>query len=195
LRFRWAKILLGRRKWAMRGGKPKPIQTQIIEGDRSRRGVHKLDERLAALPKAARGLPDAPGRLSAVARDRWAIWKQDLEILEQDYRADAVILEGACVAYARAIEADAILEKNGSEIEEPVLDRVTGELVSVRLKKHPAVARSNSCWRNVKSFCSDLGLSLVARQRLAIQSSGDGLDDLLELLSKPRPRKLGDDIE
>ena len=141
---------------------------------------------LAALPKAARGLGDPPSHLTGLARQQWMIWKQNLEAMDQDFRADRVFLEGACVHYARAIEADEIL-KDGCEIEEAI--DVTGEKVGTRMKKHPAVAVSNSSWRMVKAFCSDLGLSLVTRQQLAIQAHDAGGDDLMELLSKPRPPK------
>ena len=64
----------------MRGRKPKSVQNKIAEGDAKRYGVHKLDEKLAALPKAVRGLPDAPSHLTGLAWQQWAIWKQDLEL-------------------------------------------------------------------------------------------------------------------
>lgn len=75
-----------------RGRKPKPIQQQIIEGDPKHRGVHKLDATKAALPKAQRGLPDAPPHVTGLACEQWAIWKRDLELMQMHYSADAVML-------------------------------------------------------------------------------------------------------
>jgi hypothetical protein len=40
-----------------RGQKPKPTKAQITAGDPWKKGVHKLEEQLAAEPKASRGLP------------------------------------------------------------------------------------------------------------------------------------------
>src|SRR5574337_2001247 len=93
----------------MRGRKPKPITQHIAEGDPSKLGVNKLDERLAKQPKAARGLPICPRHLSGRARAAWNFWKAELEGMKLDCRPDAMMLEGACVNYARAVQADIIL--------------------------------------------------------------------------------------
>lgn len=171
------------------GHNRKPVQVQIAEGDPAKRGVHTLDRMLERQPRAQRGLPDPPRHLQGLAREQWYIWKGNLEALGLDYACDAVMLEGACINYARAIEADEIL-KDGCEIEEPVYDKLTGQVIGTRLQKHPAVARSNMCWKNVLSFASSLGLSLASRQRLAIESDGTGGgDDLMELLSGPRVKR------
>jgi P27 family predicted phage terminase small subunit len=177
----------------MRGRKPKALQRSLVEGDTQHIGVKKLDRRIAALPKAARGLPEPPSHVTGLAREQWCIWKRDLELMQQDYSADAVTLEGACVNYARAIEADGTL-KHGAQVEEPIVDRTTGEKTGVRIKKHPAVAVSNSSWRLVKAFCSDLGLPLASRSQLSIESPDTELDDLLELLSRPRKPKVGNGV-
>jgi len=173
----------------MRGRKPKPIQRKIIEGDASMRGVHTLEAKLKALPNAQRGLPDPPRHISRVAREQWKVWKRDLELMGADYRADAVVLEGACVNYARAVAADATLRREGAQIKEPIRTRTTGKIVGRRLKNHPAIAVSNTCWSQVRSFCSELGLSTVSRQRLSLEGSDNGIDDLMELLTRPRERK------
>jgi P27 family predicted phage terminase small subunit len=171
----------------MRGRKPKPVKHQISAGDPSHVGKAKLDKHLANLPIAARRLGDPPRHLSGLAAQQWAIWRDDLARLGMDYRADRVMLEGACVAYARAIEADEIL-KDGCQVEEPYVDKMTGELGHI-LKKHPAVSVSNVSWRRVRSFCAELGLSLISRTRLSIEAPTLGRESLMELLLKPRPAK------
>src|SRR5215469_10466406 len=106
----------------MRGRKPKPIQQQINEGDPRKRGVHKLEERLEAEPKASRGLPPCPHHLSDRARTAWNFWRDELELMGLAFGPDAAMLEGAVVMYARAVEADLILQRDGLTLETPVLN-------------------------------------------------------------------------
>jgi|SRR5947209_7515997 len=172
----------------MRGRKPKPTQHQIAEGDPRKRGVNKLDQKLAAEPKAARGLPACPRHLRGRARAAWNFWKEELEGMKLDCRPDAMMLEGACVNYARAVQNDLILA-HGCQVEEAILDRDTGAIIGQKVKNHPAVAVSNACWRNVRAFCSEFGLSPVSRTRLAIEQTDFSDADLTELLSRPRELK------
>jgi len=110
-------------------------------------------------------------------------------VMEQDYAADATILEGLCVNYVRAVEADLLLERDGCDLQEPIVDKTTGDVIAHKVKNHPAVARSNLCWRNVQMFASDLGLTLVSRQRLTVDSADTGVSDLMEMLSGPYEKK------
>jgi P27 family predicted phage terminase small subunit len=173
--------------------KPKPVQLQVAEGDPSRRGVHKLDEMQARLPNAQRGLPDPPKRLSRLAKKQWNIWKQDLELMDLDYRADAVALEGACVSYAGAVEADAVLRRfRRRETREEVLDKATGEVLAIRLRNHPAVARQQAFWKLTQSFLTELGLTIASRQRISVDvtaATGDDVD-IEALLTRPREAKV-----
>lgn len=172
----------------MRGRKPKPTQQQINEGDPAKRGKKKLVDKLKAEPKTVRGLPAAPAHLSAVAKAAWKFWKVELEGMQLDSRPDAQMLEGACVNYARAVEADRLLAISGILVVEPIFD---GErkVVGAKMKSHPAVAISNSSWRNVRAFCSEFGLSPVSRTRLTLEKAENPTDDLLKLLSQPRVKK------
>lgn len=172
----------------MRGRKPKPTQRQIAEGDPRKRGVNKLDQKLAAEPKAARGLPACPRHLRGRARAAWNLWKEELEGMGQDFRPDAMMLEGACVNYARAVQADLILS-HGCQVEEPILDRNSGKIIGQKVKNHPVVAVSNACWRNVRAFCSEFGLSPVSRTRLAIEKTDSSDLELMELLFRSRQLK------
>jgi P27 family predicted phage terminase small subunit len=169
----------------MRGRKPKPLSQQVAEGDPRKIGQNLLAEKAAKVLKGDRGLPEPPSHLTGLAREQWFIWKLELEKMQKDFSADAVLLEGACVNYARAIEADEIL-KDGCDVEEPIFDRMTGDKIGTRLKNHPAVARSHACWKHVHMFCSELGLSPVSRERLRIEGGDTGEDDLLAKLLKPR---------
>jgi P27 family predicted phage terminase small subunit len=176
----------------MKGRKPKPLQQRLAEGDAKRFGVHKLDEKLAALPKAVRGLPAAPRYLRGVAREQWDRWKSDLEFMEMDFVADATMLAAACVMYQRALEADETIKREGAQITETMFDRTRRRRkLGVRIRNHPAISVSHTAWRNVAAFCAELGLTLASRQRLAIdpEANRGSREELMKLLTMPREKK------
>jgi P27 family predicted phage terminase small subunit len=168
----------------MRGRKPKPTSSQIAAGDPRKKGVRKLQERLEAEPSATRGLPDCPEHLRGRAVAAWAFWVEELADMNLDRRPDAMMLEGACVNYARAVDADCLLSDAGFLYDEPITNK-QGEIVGYKTKAHPAVGISNAAWRQVRAFCSEFGLSPVSRTRLSIERK-DSLGDLASLLAEPR---------
>lgn len=168
----------------MPGRKPKPAARQIAEGDPRKLGKHKLIEKLNREPNAKRGLPDCPEHLEGRARSAWEFWAEELAHMNLDSRPDAMMLEGACVNYGRAVESDLILQRDGLTVEDPV---ISGERIILKIKKHPAVEVSNAAWRQVRAFCSEFGLSPVARARLTIEKA-EKTDDLIGLLSAQRVR-------
>lgn len=172
----------------VKGRKPKPVQIQIAEGDPRKHGVHKLQERLNAEPKATRGLPDCPRHLKGRARAAWNTWKSEAEAMDIDRRPDAAMLEGACVHYARAVEADIILARDGITVEQSTIG-ADGERIVLRIKKHPAVEVSNQAWRQVRSFCTEFGFSPSSRTRVHSEKQTEAVDDLAILLNSPRPAK------
>lgn len=172
----------------MRGRKPKPFELQQAEGDPRKRGRRKLQERAASQVKPTSGLPLCPKHLRGRARAAWKFWATELESMEMDRRPDAMALEGACVNYARAVEADELLAKTGIMHEEPVTDQ-EGEIIAYKIKAHPATTVSNRCWSQVRSFCSEFGFSPVARIRLPAASKSSGPDKLLALLNQPRQKR------
>lgn len=170
----------------MRGRKPKPTARQIAEGDPRKKGKGKLREKLAAEPDAKRGLPACPRHLRGRARSAWNFWAEELASMNLDSRPDAMMLEGACVGYARAVKADLQLEKEGLTVVESTVDKESGEVIPLKVKKHPAVEVANAAWRQVRAFCSEFGLSPVSRTRLTIEKPDGKGEDLLALLSRPR---------
>jgi len=98
------------------------------------------------------------------------------------------MLEGACVNYARAVQADGMIAAQGIVIGQPIFD-MNGQRVGTKIKNHPAVAVSNAAWRQVRAFCSEFGLSPVSRTRLTLEKPDTSTEDLMALLSKPRERK------
>lgn len=172
----------------MRGRKPKPTAQQIAEGDPSQHGVHRLEQKLAAEAKPSRGLPGCPKHLKGLARKAWRFWSEELEAMNLDARPDAMMLEGACVAYEAAVDAYETIQKQGRLVAKRILDPATNQLVVTNVKSHPAVAQGNAAWMLLRAFCSEFGLSPVSRTRLAIEKPADD-DDLWAILSRPREPK------
>jgi P27 family predicted phage terminase small subunit len=168
----------------MRGRKPKPLAMRLAEGDARKVGVRKLKAQIAAEPKASRGL-ERPAHLKGIAAATWAFWSEELESMNLDCRPDAPMLEGACVAYARAIAADELVDSRGLIVEQDIFDK-TGSIVGSRSVPNQAIAISNAAWKNVKAFCSEFGLSPASRTRLTLEKRDETQEELMELLSSPR---------
>src|SRR6266852_4438003 len=108
----------------------------MAEGDPRKYGVHKLEAKLAAEPKAARGLPACPRHLRGRARAAWNFWAEELRAMNIDSRPDAHMLEGACVAYEQAVDAYETVRKQGRLIAKRIVDRKTNTRVVVDVKTH-----------------------------------------------------------
>lgn len=175
----------------MRGRKPKPTSQQIAEGDPRKLGKGKLAAKLEAEPKATKGLPACPRHLRGRARSAWNFWAEELGKMNLDCRPDAMMLEGACVNYARAVQADEMLTRDGITVEESAIDEESGERVVLKIRSHPANAISNQAWRLLRGFCSEFGLAPVPRTRLTIEKEADKGEDLMAILSRPREPRLG----
>jgi P27 family predicted phage terminase small subunit len=163
----------------------KPTQQKINEGDAHRSGRHALQRKLAAEPRAQHGLPDAPAHLSTRARQAWQFWREQLQAMHIDHAPDAIALEGACVNYARAVEADLIITREGIVIDEPTFYRGEGRGVTHK-KKHPAVTVANAASGLMKAFVGEFGLTPLARTRFTVGRRQDADDDLNKILTGPR---------
>ena len=60
---------------------------------------------------------------------------------------------------------------------------------ALKYKQHPAVALSNSAWRQVPAFCLKLGFSPLSRKRLSLEKQHSGEPDLLAILCRPESRE------
>jgi P27 family predicted phage terminase small subunit len=169
----------------MRGRKPKPIAVQIAEGDRRKRGRLKLAEQLASIPKTARGLPDCPRHLRGRARSAWNLLRNELETMELDATADAMLLEAACVNYATAVRAHLKIEKQGEVINDPIVSRDNGKIIGYRAKKNPWLPIREHAHRLLLNFCSEFGVSPAARTRLNVTTPAHDDADVERVLYGP----------
>lgn len=169
----------------MPGRKPKPIAVKIAEGDRNNVGKRKLQAMLDQEVKATRGLPACPRHLKGRARSAWAFLARELGEMGLDCLPDAMMLEGACVNYQRAVASDLVLAKQGLTVTESAVTK-TGQVVVLKVRKHPCVDISSSSWRNFRAFASEFGLSPAARVRVHADRADNSEDDLMRILMTPR---------
>lgn len=162
----------------------------MAEGDPRKHGVHRLEEKLKSEARGTRGLPRCPAHLKGFARKAWRMWSEELERMNLDCRPDALMLEGACLAYETAIECHMTIQKQGRQLPRHAIDPATHKLVVVGVRPHPAVAQMNAALMVQRAFCSEFGLTPVSRTRLAVEKPAGDDDELVAILSQPRERKL-----
>ena len=120
-----------------------------------------------------------PKHVVGMARSAWKFLVEELRAMKLD---------------ARAAQADAMIQQ-GCQVEEPIINHTTGEVIGTKIKNHPAVAVSNSAWRQVRAFCSEFGLSPVSRTRLTLEQPDTSMEDLMKLLATPREKKKRETIQ
>lgn len=158
------------------------------EGDPQHRGTGKLQELLDREARAPRGIPDPPVHVHGRARESWLFLRDQLAAMDLDRTPDAITLEGVCAAYARAVEADEAIARDGLLI--PDIRLTKDGPVEMGLRKHPAVDIAFRAWNQVRQFALEFGLTPVSRGRLAVDKApSDGIPDLAELLAGPRPKR------
>ncbi len=101
--------------------------------------------------------------------------------MNMGHRPDALMLEGVCVNYAMAVQAELQIATEGAILREPIFSRgkPTG---AVRLRKHPALAVANRAWGLFRAFAGDFGLSPVSRTRLSIENPDNNSEHVWEIL-------------
>ncbi len=109
------------------------------------------------------------------------MWKKlvpELELLGLSAKAYGPALEGLCINYARAREAEAVLASEGLTVSFIRRDK-NGNEISNYVAQRPEVGIANRCWAQVRLFCQEFGLSPSAATRIGSSKTEESLDDLL----------------
>ena len=156
----------------MRGRPPKPIEQHRREGT-------LRPERHAATPLlvGGRGELERPAWLSGLAAAAWDALYAHLSAAGVLDVADAGVLEGAAVAWARAREAGALVNRDGMTREVTRFGRDRTEFTTV--EQHPAVRIERDSWALFLRLGEQLGLTPAARARLG-NAGAQGRDFLDE---------------
>ena len=93
---------------------------------------------------------------------------------------DRAALASYCQAWARLAEAEALIERYGQLLSEPILNK-HGEVVGRRAKKNPAVTSAKDYYALMLRAGALLGLSPADRQRIAPNAKPEKtLNDVLK---------------
>jgi P27 family predicted phage terminase small subunit len=123
-----------------------------------------------------------PDHLPELAKAIWLKLSIELDRLNLITQVDAGALEGVCVAYARAVEADKALAEKGMTIEVRQWDKKAEEFVVINETQRPEVNISHNCWRRYKEFCTEFGLTPASRGKLSIGDTGKKIDAVSEAI-------------
>ena len=106
-----------------------------------------------------------------------------------DARPDALMLEGACIAYQTSADMYELIESQGKLVAKKERNPRTGQLEVVDVRAHPGLAVRDRALALLRSFGSEFGLSPVSRARLFVDRKDESADDLMTLLMQPRPAR------
>ncbi len=155
---------------AGRGRPPKPTAIKELEGNPGKRPLNKNE------PKPTRKAPRCPSWLEPDAKKEWRRLAKELEAMGLLTQVDMAAFAGYCQAYARWKEAEEFISKHGS-----ILKTSSGYIQQI-----PQVSIAQQNLKQMRNFCSELGLSPSARSRLNISNAGSVVegDAMAELLSE-----------
>jgi len=148
----------------MPGPPRKPTKLKLLAGNPGH-------QKLRPEPEPELGIRTCPKYLPPLAKKQWKHLVHHLDSLNLLTKVDAAVLEGVCVAYARAVAADQILDFEGLTVED-----------QGKISARPEVVISHNCWLRVKSFATEFGLTPASRGKLAA-ATGKKDDDLDVLLA------------
>ena len=147
-----------------RGLAPKPTALRIIEGNRGHQKFNRNE------PKPTLIRPTRPEWLLPEAKREWVRIVSELERMGLLTIVDRAALTAYCQAYARAVQAEAVLTKKGMTFETP----------NGYIQQRPEVSIAMKEWHAVRAFASEFGLTPAARTRIQVPK-GETEDDWPEL--------------
>ena len=142
-----------------RGPPPEPTSLRLLKGNPGRRPINGHEPKPAKARKGARRVPSS---LPPAGKALWHKLVPELERLNLLTKIDDATLHGACLSYARALEAGALVKKQGLTI---ITDK--GFVI-----QHPAVSIERNSWAAWLRFATQFGLTPSARSSIHIKPDG-----------------------
>lgn len=133
----------------MKGALPKPDIVKIAQGTYRKCRAKKNKPQ-------SKGKPKSPFKKGTIAYRKWVEVTSGLTRLGLIDEIDSTHIEGLCKQYEIAKQADELVAQQGM-----VIDGAMGGKV-----KNPAINISDAAWGKVRSYCNDLGLNHLSRQRM-----------------------------
>lgn len=139
-----------------RGPPPEPTALKLLKGNPGKRAINHDEPQPA---KAEKGERRVPASLPPAGKRLWASLVPELARLNLLTKIDDATLHGACLSYARALEAGAIVKKQGMTI---ITDK--GFVI-----QHPAISIERNSWAAWLKFATQFGLTPSSRSSIHIK--------------------------
>lgn len=143
--------------------KPKPAHLKLVEGRSS--GRDSGGRPVAQPPGFVRLPPSPPAWLPSEARAEWDRVVPELQRLQLLKPPDSAALSAYCMAWARFVEASAIVASEGMVIHDDKLGRS---------QRHPALLTAEAASKELRAWCGEFGLTPSAEHRLSSSHAKDG---------------------
>lgn len=169
------------------GRPPKPTATKILQGTfrPDRANAEPLVEQLPAPPKAPRYFRDHP-----TARREWRRVAPLLISQGTLAEIDLVALECYCLAYERAIEAEAIIASRRAALVDDPENRSRSALTFFSPNGYeqqiPEVSIALQARKELREFMTQFGMTPASRSRINIaRKQQETVDPMEALLARP----------
>lgn len=149
-----------------RGPAPKPTVIKELSGNPGKRPLNEFE----ASPR--RDIPQVPKHLSDEAKKEWHRIVKDLFDAGLFTAIDRTALAAYCQAYGRWVKAEALLENEGSMVEE------TDKGYKYQ---SPYLSIANTAMDQMKKFLIEFGMTPAARSRIEVKPK-DEPDELERML-------------
>lgn len=150
----------------MRGRKPLPTQMKIIRGNPGKRPLNDAE------PKPRAKIPPCPAHLRGEARREWRRISKELHAVGLLTTIDRAALAGYCASYARWVEAEDGIRRNGLLVKTP-----NGFPV-----QSPLIAIANKAMKQMLDFIVQFGMTPSSRTRVtAAPDTGAESNPFLEI--------------
>jgi len=150
-----------------RGPAPQPTNIRILHGNPGKRPLNGNE------PQPRRERPSCPRWLTAEARKEWKRVVPELDRLGVLTIVDRAALTTYCQAWARYVEAEAMLTQYGS-----VLKSNKSDYIQVS----PYATISKQMALLIKAFCQEFGLTPASRSRISVNKKPEYEDPMEGLI-------------
>jgi len=141
------------------GRKPKPRGLRILEGRHE--GVDSGGRKIEPGIEFERSAPEPPEFLDGRALEEWHRVVVELGPLGLLKRADRAALTAYCLAWARLVDARALIVKEGLTVE-----GLHGDV------RNPAVMVEEAASKEIRAWCSEFGLTPAAEAKVSRPEGG-----------------------
>ena len=160
----------------MPGRKPKPLAQKMLHGNPGKRALNHNEP-------AYGGSPECPLWLAPDAQTEWQRILKELDGIGLLRSTDQSALAAYCQAFARWKTAEAIIDREGQTIQEPIVNK-QGEICGHKTKRHPATIIAKDERTSMQKAASTFGFDPSARSKISIP----------EVKDKPVAKDFEDDL-